>query len=153
MCSEGGGVSVTKFKIKLRNKQTLILVLFFISLLPMGLPQYGGGREMQELPGLFALCSLEGFFAVIVALLGITRIMPSRRLNRAYSILGLFGIVGAEIYTFFTWYYHTIIGEISLQRSLEFSYPEFWLGLAASCAMALIYVLLEWLTPETASKN
>ena len=119
----------------------------------MGLSQYGGGRGMQELPGLIALGGLKGFFAILAALLGMARLLPSRRLNRAFSLLGLLGIVCAEIYTFFTWHYMTITGEISLELSLRFIYPEFWIGLTASCIMVLIYCLLEWCMPETALKH
>ena len=140
---------MTTFILKIRKKQNMILVLFLLSLLPMGLSQYGGGREMQTLPGLIALFSLEGFFALVAAFLGITRLLPSRRLNRVFSLLGLLGIIGAEIETFFTWHYQTITGEISLRLSLQFSYPEFWIGLTVSCMMVPVYALLEWFLPET----
>lgn len=93
-----------------------------------------------------------GFCALAAALLGIARWLPSRRLNRVFSFFGLLGIVGAEIFTFFTWHYPTITGEISLQLSLQFIYPEFWIGLTVSCIMVPVYCLLEWLLPETPAK-
>lgn len=123
-------------------------ILILLSLLPMGLSQYGGCKGIQELPGWTALVGVHGLLILAAILLGLLHIFPTRTQNRVAVLLGLFGIVASEIYCFFTWHYMTITGQIAWELSLRFSFPEFWFGLAVSCLVIPVYALLEWKLPE-----
>ena len=43
---------------------------------------------------------------------------------------------------FFTWHALTITGEISLQHSIRFAFPEFYFGLCVSLVMVAVYFVI-----------
>ena len=71
-----------------------------------------------------------------------------RRTNRALSVGGTVGIVLSEIYKFLTWHIMNITGEFSLQTSLRFAFPEFYIGLFVSLSMVAAYFLLDRIIRE-----
>ena len=63
-------------------------------------------------------------------------------IGRVLGALGVIGIVASEVYKFFTWHVLTITGELSLQYSIRFAFPEFYIGLAVSMAMVITYFIV-----------
>lgn len=121
------------------KKRLLLTGLFFLSLSPMFLSQFGGLEGIRELPGLIALTTPIGFFAFLFVLMGFWCPFASVRTNRVLCAIGLPGIVLSELYTCLTWHDPTAF---SLQESLRGVFPAFWVGIAASCLMVLVYVVL-----------
>ena len=54
----------------------------------------------------------------------------------------------SEIYKYFTWHILTITGEMSIQNSIEFAFPEFYIGLAISLIMVIIYFSIDKIIKE-----
>lgn len=121
------------------KKRLLLTGLFFLSLSPMLLGQFGGLEGIRELPGLIALTTPIGFFAFLFVLVGFWCPFASQRTNRLLCAIGLPGIVLSELYTCLTWHDPVVL---SLQESLRGVLPAFWLGITASCLMVLAYVVL-----------
>ena len=57
--------------IKRKNKRIILTILFFMSLLPMLMNQYGGLKGVQEITGLINLLNPIGILSVILFLLGV----------------------------------------------------------------------------------
>lgn len=121
------------------KKRLLLTGLFFLSLSPMLLSQFGGLEGGRELPGLLALTTPIGLFAFMFVLMGFWCSFSSQRINRLLCAIGLPGIVLAELYTCLTWHDSSVL---SLRESLCGVLPMFWVGVAASCLMVLAYALL-----------
>lgn len=124
------------------KKKISLSITFFISLLPMLLNQYGGRKGVQEITGLVNLCNPIGMIAVVLFVVGVWVPFKKQNIGRIFGALGTIGIVASEIYKFFTWHVVTITGEISLQHSLRFAFPEFYFGLIVSLIMVLIYFVI-----------
>lgn len=124
------------------KKKLCLSAAFLVSLLPMLLNQYGGQRGVQEIAGIINLTNPIGAAAVILFGLGVWLPVRKQVLGKALCIVGISGVVLSEIYTFFTWHVQTITGEVSLQRSLQLTFPEFYFGLAVSLAMIVGYFTL-----------
>ena len=124
------------------NHRVLLSVLFLISLLPMLLNQYGGMKGVQEITGLINLLNPIGVTAVILFILGILVQFKKSSINWVLGFLGTIGIVISEIYKFFTWHVMNITGELSFQNSIQLAFPEFYIGLAVSIAMVIVYCVL-----------
>ena len=125
------------------KKKTTLSTAFLISLLPMLLNQYGGRKGVQEITGLINLVNPIGIMAVALFLIGVWMPFKKEIVGRILSVLGTVGIVISEIYKFFTWYALTITGEISLQNSIRFAFPEFYFGLVVSLAMVVAYFVID----------
>ena len=63
-------------------------------------------------------------------------------MNQYGGLKGVIGIVISEIYKFFTWHVMTITGEISIQNSIQFAFPEFYIGFAVSLIMVVAYFVI-----------
>ena len=124
------------------KKKIILSVSFILSLLPMLLNQYGGMKGVQEITGLVNLINPIGLLAVIVYFAGVWITFEKQITGKLLGALGTVGIVLSEIYKFFTWHVMTITGEVSIQNSLSFAFPEFYLGLAVSVVMVILYFLL-----------
>lgn len=125
------------------KKKTTLSTAFLISLLPMLLNQYGGRKGVQEITGLINLVNPIGIMAVALFLIGVWMPFKKEIVGRILSVLGTVGIVISEIYKFFTWHALTITGEISLQNSIRFAFPEFYFGLVVSLAMVVAYFVID----------
>ena len=125
-----------------KNKKILLTVFFVISLLPMLLNQYGGRKDVQEITGLINLLNPIGFAAAVTYLVGIWAPFRKKNLNTLLGAVGCIGMVVSEVYKFFTWHALTITGKISLQHSIRFAFPEFYLGLCVSMAMVILYFVI-----------
>ena len=125
-----------------KNKKVLLTVFFVISLLPMLLNQYGGRKGVQEITGLINLLNPIGLAAAVTYLVGVWIPFRKKNLNTVLGATGCMGIVVSEVYKFFTWHALTITGEISLQHSIRFAFPEFYLGLCVSMAMVVLYFVI-----------
>lgn len=121
------------------TKRKLLTAFFIISLLPMLMNQYGGMKGVQEVSGLINLINPIGIISVIMFFIGICFLFD-KRTGKIMGCLGTVGIVISEIYKFFTWHVMTITGEISLKNSIRFAFPEFYIGLAISILMVIVYI-------------
>ena len=129
------------------KKQCILSAAFLVSLLPMLLNQYGGMKGVQEITGMINLLSPNvfpiGIIAVVLFFVGVWAPFEKKSTGKVLGVLGVIGIVAAEIYTFFTWHVLTITGEVSIQNSLQFAFPEFYLGLAVSLLMVVAYFVID----------
>ena len=129
------------------KKQCILSAAFLVSLLPMLLNQYGGMKGVQEITGMINLLTPNvfpiGIIAVVLFFVGVWAPFEKKSTGKVLGVLGVIGIVAAEIYTFFTWHVLTITGEVSMQHSLEFAFPEFYLGLAVSVLMVVAYFVID----------
>lgn len=123
-------------------------VLFIISLAPMLLNQYGSARGVQEISGLINLFNPIGIISTILFIIGVWIPFKNKRINKILGFIGVLGIVISEIYNFFTWHVKTITGEISFQNSINFVFPEFYIGLVISLVMVIAYIITEKVLKE-----
>lgn len=121
------------------KKKSLLSTAFVISLLPMLLNQYGGRKGVQEITGLVNLLNPIGLAAAATFFVGVWVPFRNKNLNSILGAVGCTGMIISEVYKFFTWHALTITGEISLQHSIRFAFPEFYVGLCASLAMVVVY--------------
>ena len=121
------------------KRKSVLSAAFLLSLLPMLLNQYGGRRGVQEITGLINLLNPIGAIAVILFFIGVWAPFKEEIISQALGALGVIGIVAAEIYKFFTWHTLTVTGEVSLRHSIRMAFPDFYLGLAVSLAMVVVY--------------
>ena len=125
-----------------KNKKALLTIAFMISLLPMLMNQYGGRKGVQEITGLINLLNPIGLAAAVTYLVGVWVPFRKKNLNTLLGAVGCIGMVVSEVYKFFTWHALTITGEISLQHSIRFAFPEFYVGLCVSMAMVVLYFVI-----------
>ena len=121
------------------KKKIILSSAFIISLLPMLLNQYGGCKGVQEITGLVNLFNPIGIIAVSSFFAGVWILFKKEVIGKILSVLGAIGIVVSELYKFFTWHVLTITGEISIQHSIRFAFPEFYFGLIVSVIMVVAY--------------
>lgn len=124
------------------KKKTILSVAFVVSLLPMLMNQYGGKKGVQEITGLVNLLNPIGIIAVALFVIGVWDPFKKEIVGKVLGALGVIGIVASEVYKFFTWHVLTITGELSLQHSIRFAFPEFYIGLAVSMAMVITYFIV-----------
>lgn len=125
------------------KKKLLLSIAFLVSLSPMLLNQYGGLKGVQEITGMINLLNPVGILSFALFAAGVWIPFQQRILNRVLSLFGTVGIVISEIYKFFTWHVMNITGEISLQNSIQFAFPEFYFGLTVSIAMVAAYLIID----------
>lgn len=125
------------------KKKIMLSIAFIFSLLPMLLNQYGGGKGVQEISGLINLFNPIGIIAVLLFFIGVWISFKNAIVNRILSILGIIGIVFSEIYQFLTWHVLTITGEMSIKNSINFAFPEFYIGLIISLIMIVAYFIID----------
>lgn len=130
------------------KKKIILSVLFIISLAPMLLNQYGSARGVQEISGLINLFNSIGIISTILFIIGVWIPFKNKRINKILGFIGVLGIVISEIYNFFTWHVKTITGEISFQNSINFVFPEFYIGLVISLVMVIAYIITEKVLKE-----
>ena len=109
----------------------------------MLLNQYGGHKGVQEITGLINLLNPIGIIATALFLVGVWVPFKKEIVGKILSVLGTVGIVASEVYKFFTWHVLTITGEISLQHSIRFAFPEFYFGLVVSLVMVVAYFVID----------
>ena len=129
-------------------KKIILSIAFVLSLLPMLLNQYGGARGVQEISGLGNLFNPIGLVSVLLFIIGVWVSFKNVKVNKILSILGVVGIVISEIYQFLTWHILTITGEMSIQNSINFAFPEFYIGLAISLIMIVVYFVIDKFAKE-----
>ena len=130
------------------KKKIILTIAFLISLLPMLLNQYGGMKGVQEISGLINLFNPIGIISVLLFIIGVWVSLKNKKINKIFGALGTIGIVVSEIYEFFTWYIKNITGKMSIQNSMEFAFPEFYVGVVISLIMIFVYLCIdkkEWL--------
>ena len=130
------------------KKKIILSSAFIVSLLPMLLKQYGGAKGVQEISGLVNLFNPVGIVSVLLFIVGIWLPFKNIKVNKALSILGVIGIVVSEIYQFLTWHIQNITGEISIQNSINFAFPEFYIGLVISLIMVIAYFVIDKIVKE-----
>ena len=130
------------------KKKIILSIAFIFSLLPMLLNQYSGAKGVQEISGLVNLFNPVGIVSVLLFIVGIWLPFKNIKVNKALSILGVIGIVVSEIYQFLTWHIQNITGEISIQNSINFAFPEFYIGLVISLIMVIAYFVIDKIVKE-----
>lgn len=130
------------------KKKIILTIAFVISLLPMLLNQYGGMKGVQEISGLINLYNPIGIISVLFFIIGVWIPFKNKKINKIFGGLGVVGIVISEIYNFFTWHIMNITGKMSIHNSIEFAFPEFYIGLATSLIMIFIYLCIDKLVKE-----
>ena len=130
------------------KKKVILTIAFVISLLPMLLNQYGGLKGVQEITGLINLLNPIGIISVLLFIIGVWLPFKNNKINKVSGGLGVIGIVISEIYKFFTWHIMNITGKMSIHNSIEFAFPEFYIGLAISLIMIFIYLCIDKLVKE-----
>lgn len=125
------------------KKKIILTISFIISLLPMLFNQYGGLKGVQEISGLINLFNPIGIISVLLFIIGVWLPFRDKKVNKIFGILGVIGIVISEVYKFFTWHVLNITGEISIQNSIEFAFPEFYVGLVISLIMIVAYFIID----------
>lgn len=125
------------------KKKIILSIAFIFSLLPMLLNQYGGAKGVQEISGLVNLFNPIGIIAVLLFIIGVWMSFKNVIVNKVLSILGIIGIVVSEIYQFLTWHILTITGEMSIKNSINFAFPEFYIGLVISLIMVVAYFVID----------
>lgn len=128
----------------LKMKKRLVLsAAFLVSLTPMLLNQYGGHKGVQEISGFINLLNPIGVISVCLFGIGVWGVFKREHRNRILYIAGTVGMVAAELWQFFTWHVMTITGKVSLQTSIRFAFPEFYIGLVVSLAMVAFACLID----------
>ena len=125
------------------KKKIILTIAFLISLLPMLLDQYGGMKGVQEISGLINLFNPIGIISVLLFIIGVWGSLKNKKINKIFGALGTTGIVVSEIYEFFTWYIKNITGKMSIHNSIEFAFPEFYIGLVSSLIMIFVYLCID----------
>ena len=125
------------------KKKIILTISFLISLLPMLLNQYGGMKGVQEISGLINLFNPIGIISVLLFIIGVWVSLKNKKINKIFGALGTTGIVVSEIYEFFTWYIKNITGKMSIHNSIEFAFPEFYIGLVSSLIMIFVYLCID----------
>ena len=105
--------------------------------------QYGGLKGVQEITGLINLLNPIGIASVILFAVGVWFPFERQVIGKSLGALGTIGIVVSEVYKFFTWHVLTITGKVSLQHSIRFAFPEFYIGLAISLIMVVAYFVID----------
>ena len=134
--------------IKNKNKRIILTLLFVTSLLPMLMNQYGGLKGVQEISGLINLINPIGIVSLIFFIMGVWLPLRNDKISKLIGGIGVIGMVISEIYKYFTWHILTITGEMSIQNSIEFAFPEFYIGLAISLIMVIIYFSIDKIIKE-----
>ena len=57
-------------------------------------------------------------------------------------------ILTIALYEFFTWHIMNITGKMSIHNSIEFAFPEFYIGLVISLIMMLYYFSIDKIEKE-----
>jgi len=130
------------------KKKIILTIAFLISLLPMLLNQYGGMKGVQEISGLINLLNPIGIISMLVFFAGVWASFENEKINKILGILGTIGIVVSEIYEFFTWHIMNITGKMSIQNSIEFAFPKFYVGLLISLIMIFVYLCIDKIVKE-----
>ena len=109
----------------------------------MLLNQYGGMKGVQEIRGLISLYNPIGIISVLFFIIGVWIPFKNKKINKIFGGLGVVGIVISEIYNFFTWHIMNITGKMSIHNSIEFAFPEFYVGLVISLIMIAVYFCID----------
>ena len=125
------------------KKKIILTIAFVISLLPMLSNQYGGMKGVQEISGLINLYNPIGIISVLFFIIGVWIPFKNKKINKIFGGLGVVGIVISEIYNFFTWHIMNITGKMSIHNSIEFAFPEFYVGLVISLIMIAVYFCIK----------
>lgn len=105
-------------------------------------------ERCQEITGMINLLNPVGILSVISFLVGVWFPFGKSGINKMLGAIGVIGIVISEIYKFFTWHVMTITGEISIQNSIQFAFPEFYIGFAVSLIMVVAYFVINKVIKE-----
>ena len=81
-------------------------------------------------------------------IIGVWIPFKNKKINKIFGGLGVVGIVISEIYNFFTWHIMNITGKMSIHNSIEFAFPEFYVGLVISLIMIAVYFCIDKIVKE-----
>ena len=89
-----------------------------------------------------------GIISVLFFIIGVWIPFKNKKINKIFGGLGVVGIVISEIYNFFTWHIMNITGKMSIHNSIEFAFPEFYVGLVISLIMIAVYFCIDKIVKE-----
>lgn len=135
------------------RKKIFLTIAFIVSLIPMVANQYGALRGVQEVSGLINLWNPIGMIAVILFIIGVWFPFKNPKIGKVVGLIGLIGIILAEIYTFLTWQEAWRVNGIDIAESFENAFPEFYLGLITSTLMIVIYLCILSTTANEPSRH
>lgn len=125
------------------KKKKLLSIAFVVSLLPMLLNQYGGESGVDGVSGLINLLNPIGIVSAALFIVSVWVPFRKENMNKMLGLLSTVGMIAAELYQFFTWHVLTITGAVSLQNSIALAFPTFYVGLAVSGLMVIIYLIIQ----------
>ena len=105
-------------------------------------------KGVQEISGLINLLNPIGIISMLVFFAGVWASFENEKINKILGILGTIGIVVSKIYEFFTWHIMNITGKMSIHNSIEFAFPEFYVGLLISLIMIFVYLCIDKIVKE-----
>ena len=105
-------------------------------------------KGVQEISGLINLYNPIGIISVLFFIIGVWISFKNKKINKVFGGLGVVGIVISEIYNFFTWHIMNITGKMSIHNSIEFAFPEFYVGLVISLIMIAVYFCIDKIVKE-----
>ena len=130
------------------KKKIILTIAFLISLLPMLLDQYGGMKGVQEISGLINLFNPIGIISVLLFIIGVWVSLKNKKINKILGSLWTKGILISEIYKFFKFNIMSKTGDMSIHNSIEFAFPEFYIGLVSSLIMIFVYLCIDKIVKE-----
>lgn len=129
-----------------------LTALLGVNILLMIPAWFGGMKGVQELRGLIILTNPVMILSIVCILLGLW-LKPLKKLLYWLLYGGMLGMMGAEIYEFFTWYTHTISVRSGVIKSFNMAQPMFFVGFMFTVAMLTTAVLLGYCQYKTDEKN
>lgn len=125
----------------MKNSQKITLTaMLILNIGLMFLPWFGGAKNIQEVSGIIALQNPIMIPCILLVLAGLW-IPKINKIRNWLIYTGIAGMIGAEFYTFLTWYTKTISLTAHFFKSIQMAFPEFWLSLMLSIAMLTTAVL------------
>lgn len=123
------------------QQKAIFTIAFIISLVPIDLKWFG----LSGVVGISGTIALENpiTFICIVTFLVVTWANLKNYIIKAIiSAFSLLGIIGVDIYYFFTWFIHSKKDEMNcLTLSFKFAFSGFYIALSASIAMFIFYII------------
>jgi hypothetical protein len=123
------------------KEKSILSAAFVISLFPMSLSWFGFSKGVQEIKGTIVLFNPVTIICIFAFFLFIWINIKNNTIKTFIPALFLLGIIGIELYEFFTWPIQTNALKFNLTRSFQWAYPEFYFGFAVSIAMLIFYTI------------
>lgn len=122
------------------SQKIVTTVLLSANILLMFMNWFGGYKGVQEIRGTIVLASPVTIICIALILIGLW-VKKAEKIFHMCVYGGFTGIIGTEIYYFFTWYKDTISLNSGLIKSIHMVQPVFYVGLMFAIASLVTVVL------------